>query len=161
MDDGRVENSRQLTKVWDKRVSRNRCPTVNALALHPQHMNHLWFHSSSVLKTYLGLLWQVRQTKGQDQSMSCWWDSLVPKKPKFWSIISKGEHTISHSRIKVVAGTVSNTAIRLALPYVCPHLATMASSINVPLQQNLTQPQVLIRPHSIQNSQNKTSKETI
>jgi hypothetical protein len=37
----------------------------------------------------------------------------------------------------------------------------MASSINVPLQQNLTQPQVLIRPHSIQNSQNKTSKETI
>jgi hypothetical protein len=37
----------------------------------------------------------------------------------------------------------------------------MASSINVPLHQNLTQPQVLIRPHSIQNSQNKTSKETI
>jgi hypothetical protein len=37
----------------------------------------------------------------------------------------------------------------------------MASSINVPLQQNLTQPKVLIRPHSIQNSQNNTSKETI
>jgi hypothetical protein len=37
----------------------------------------------------------------------------------------------------------------------------MASSINVPLQQNLTQPKVLIRHHSIQNSRNKTSKETI
>ncbi len=124
-------------------------------------------HESSLIsqqfrvKTYRGLLWQVHQTKGQDQSMSCWWDSLVPKKPKFWSTISKGEHKIAHSRIKVVVGTVSNTAIRVALPYVCPHLATMASSINVPLQQNLTQPKVLIRPHSIQNSQNNTSKETI